>query len=100
MSSKMVSGDRGKGALPMKPKVKGGYQRRYRKPRRENKKTAATRPEKVTFSGLIEDLKGHIYDVVTGSQADQLTATNKALASYSGQKCTDPQDIWIAIEHQ
>ena len=57
-----------------------------------------TRPEKVTFSGLIEDLKDHIYDVGIGSQADQFTATTKALASYAGRKCTDPQDIRISIE--
>ena len=36
----------------------------------------------------------------TGSQADQFTATTKALANYAGQKCANPQDIWIAIEGQ
>ena len=49
---------------------------------------------------LKEDLKGQIYNVGTVSQADQFTATTKALASYSGRKCSDPQDIWIAIERQ
>ena len=58
------------------------------------------RPERATFGGLTEDLKCHIYNVVTGSQAYQLTATTKALAIYAGQKCSDPQDIWIAIERQ
>ena len=57
-------------------------------------------PARVTFGGLIEDLKGHIYNVGTGSQADQFTATTKALLSYSGRKCSNPQDIRIAIEHQ
>ena len=57
-------------------------------------------PEKATFSGLTEELKGHIYDVGTVSQADQFTATTKALASYAGRKCSDPQDIRIAIERQ
>ena len=59
-----------------------------------------TSPERVTFIGLIEDLKGHIYDVGTESQADQFTATTKALASYSRRKCADPQDIRIAIEQK
>ena len=36
----------------------------------------------------------------TGSRADQFTATTKALASYSGRKCSDPQDIQITIERQ
>ena len=60
MFSKTGSGDGGKGAPPTKPKLEGGYQKRYRKPRRENKKPSATRPVIVTFSGLKEDLKGHI----------------------------------------
>ena len=55
---------------------------------------------RVTFSGITEDPKGHIYDVEKGYQADQFTATTKALASYSGRKCTDPQDIRISIEVQ
>ena len=54
----------------------------------------------MTFGGLTEDLKGHIYNVGTGSQADQFTATTKALLSYSGRKCSNPQDIRIAIERQ
>ena len=36
----------------------------------------------------------------TVSQADQFTANNKALASYAGQKGTNPQDIRIAIDCQ
>ena len=47
-----------------------------------------------------EDLKGHIYDVGTGSQVDQFNASTKALASYAGRKCSDPQYIRIAIERQ
>ena len=31
---------------------------------------------------------------------DQFTATTKALASYSGRKCADPQGIRITIERQ
>ena len=52
----------------------------------------------MTFSGLTEDLKGHIYDMGTGSQTDQFTATTKALASYAGRKCSYPQEIRISIE--
>ena len=61
---------------------------------------AAIRPARVTFSGKTEDLKGHIYDVGTGFLVDQFTATTKALASYDGRKCSNTQDILIAIEHQ
>ena len=89
----MDAGDGGKGAPPTKPKVKGGYRRRYREPRRENKKPAATRPAIVSFRVLTEDLKGHIYNVGTGSRVGQFTGTTKALASYAGRKCTNPQDI-------
>ena len=97
MSSKTDPGDGGKGAPPTKPKVEGGYRQRCRDPRRENKRLATIRPARATFSGLTEDLKGHIYNVGTGSQADQFTTTTKALVSYSGWKCSDPQDIRIAI---
>ena len=72
-----------------------GYKRRYRYPRRYNKKPAVTRPERVALSGLTEDLKGNIYDVGIGSQAGQFTATTKDLESYSGHKCTNPQEIRI-----
>ena len=85
---------------PTKPKVEGGYRRRYREPRRENKNTVATRPARAAFSGMTEDLKGHIYDVGTRYQADQFTATTEALARYAGCKCFNPQDIMIEIEHQ
>ena len=62
--------------------------------------SATIRPVRATFSGLTEDLKGQIYDVGTGSQADQFTATTKALAIYAGWKCSDSQDTQIEIEHQ
>ena len=81
MSSKTDSANGGKGASPTKPRAEGGYRRRYRDPRRENRRPATIRPARANFSGLTEDLKGHIYDVGTGSQADQFTATTKALAS-------------------
>ena len=53
-----------------------------------------------TFSGMTEDIKGHIYNVGTRSQADQFTATTKALANYAWRKCSDPQDIRITIDRQ
>ena len=59
-----------------------------------------TSTARVTFSGLTEDLKGHIYDVGTRYQEDQFTATTEALARYAGCKCFNPQDIMIEIEHQ
>ena len=52
----------------------------------------------MTFSGLTEDLKGHIYDVGMGYQADQFTSTTMALASFAGRKCSNYQDIRISIE--
>ena len=100
MSSNTDPGDGGKGALQTKPKVKGGYQQRYHEPRRKKKNPATIRPARATFSGLIEDLKGRIYNVRTGSQENQCTATTKSLASYAGRKCANPQDIWLAIELQ
>ena len=100
MSSKTDTEYGGKGAPPKKPKVKGGYRKRYRDLIRENKRADTIRPARVTFSGLAEDLKGHIYDVITGPQADQFTATTKDLARYSGRKCSNYQDIRIVIEHK
>ena len=98
MSSKTDPGDGGKGFPPKKPKVKGVYQKRYRYPIREKKSPETISSARATFSGLTEDLKGHIYDLGTGSQADQFTATTNALASHAGRKCSNPQDIRIAIE--
>ena len=59
-----------------------------------------TRPARITFSRLTEDIKGHIYDVGTGSQEDKFTAATNALASYAGRKCVNPHNIRIAIERQ
>ena len=86
MYSNTNPGYGGKGAPPTKPRVGGGYQRRLHYPRRENKRPATMGPERATFSGLTEDLKGYIYDVETGSQADQFTITNKAMVSYARRK--------------
>ena len=99
MSSKTDAGDRGKWAAPTKPNFKG-YKIIYQESIIENKKSAATRLGRVTFSGLTEYLEGHIHDMVTVSQANQFTSTTKALVSYAGRKCTNPQDIRITIKHQ
>ena len=72
----------------------------YHYTRRENKNPVAKIPWKVTLSGMTEDLKGDIYNLGTGSKANQFTATTKALASYDGQKCNNPQDIRISIKQQ
>ena len=58
-----------------------------------------TRPARVAFNGLIEYLKGHIYNLGAGSQAYQFTATTKALERYAGRNFTNPQDIRITIKH-
>ena len=99
MYSRTYAGDRGKGAPPTNPKVKG-YRRRYCDLRRDNKNPTTTRPARVTLIGLTEDLKGHIYDMGTISQAYQFVATTKALLSYADRKCTNPPKNRIYIEHQ
>ena len=88
------------GSAPDKTKVRLGIPTKIPRTKKGKKRPAPTRPARVTFSALTEDLKGHIYDVGTGSQADQFTATTKELASYFGRKCSDNQDIWITIERQ
>ena len=97
MPSKAYTEDGDRGSPPKKPKFEW-HNRRYHVPR--NKRPATTSPSKIIFNGITEDLKGHIYNVGTGSQADQFTATTKALASYSGHKCTDHQDLKISIKRQ
>ena len=93
----MDAGERGRGSPLTKPKVEG-YTRRYWDP--INKRPAATRIAKVTFRALTENLKSHIYDMGTGSQTNQFITNTKALDSYYGRKCTNPQDIRISIERQ
>ena len=98
MSSKTDSADRGKGDPPTKPRAKEGYRQRYFDPTKGKRRPATIRPARAIFSGLNEDHKCHIYDVGTGSQADQFNATTKALVSYGGQKCSNPQYIQITID--
>ena len=89
--------DVGRGDPLTKPKVEG-YKRSYREPR--NKRPAETSPKQLTFSGITEDLKGHIYNMGTGSQTNPFTATTKDLASYAGCKGTKPRDIRISVDRQ
>ena len=89
--------DVGRGEPLTKPKVEG-YKIRYQDPR--NKRPAETSPKKLTFRRITEDLKGHIYNMGTGYQTDQFTATTKYLASYAGCKGTNPRDIRISVERQ
>ena len=56
------SRNRVRGEPLTKPKFEG-YKRRYRY--QINKRPADTSPKKLTFSGLTEDLKGHIYNMGT-----------------------------------
>ena len=76
MCSKTDARYGGEGAPPTKPKVEG-YRKSYWYQIYKN--TAATIPSRVTFIGLTEYLKGRIYNVGTGSQANQFTVTTKAL---------------------
>ena len=97
MYYKTDSRDGGMGEPLIKPKVEG-YKRRYRDP--INKRPSEISPKKVTFRGLTEDLKSHIYNMGTGSQTDQVKATTKELASYAGRKGTNPRDIRISVKRQ
>ena len=45
-------------------------------------------------------MKVHIYEIGTGYQSNKFTATTKALTSYSGRRCINPQDVRISIERQ
>ena len=50
------------------------------------------------FSGRIYDLKGHIYDVVYGQQADAFVKTTEEIARYAGRTCKQSTYIRAAIE--
>ena len=72
MYYKTDAGDVGREEPQTNPKVEG-YKRSYRDPR--NKRPAETSPKKLTFSGLTEDLKGHIYNMGTRSQTNPFKVT-------------------------
>ena len=50
------------------------------------------------FSGRIDDLKGHIYDVGYGQQADAFVKKTEEIAGYAGRTCKQSTDIRAAIE--
>ena len=45
---------------------------------------AATGTSAIKFSGRIDDLKGHIYDMGYGQQADAFVKTMEEIAGYAG----------------
>ena len=45
---------------------------------------AATGTSAIKFSGRIDDLNGHIYDVGYGQQTDALVKTTEEIAGYAG----------------
>ena len=47
----------------------------------------ATGTTAVKYSGKIDDLKGHIYDVGYRKQADAFVKTTEELAEYAGRTC-------------
>ena len=59
---------------------------------------AATGTTAIKFSGRIEDLKGHIYDVGYRQQADAFVKTTEEIAGYAGRTCKQSTDIRAAIE--
>ena len=50
------------------------------------------------FSERIDDLKGHIYDVGYGQQADAFVKTTEEIAGYAGHTCKQSTDIRAAID--
>ena len=85
----------GKGVSFSNPGKVDGY---YKKRQEWNRKKLFS-PAKSKISGLMEDMKGQIYDVGNGSKSDQFVTTTKSTARYAGRKCTDPQDIRISINN-
>ena len=49
------------------------------------------------LSGRIDDLKGHIYDVGYGQQADAFVTTEE-IAGYAGRTCKQSMDIRAVID--
>ena len=59
---------------------------------------AATGTSAIKFSGRIDDLKGHIYDVGYGQQSDAFVKTTEEIAGYAGRTCKKSTDIRAANE--
>ena len=60
---------------------------------------AGTVTTAVKFSGKIDDLKGHIYDVGYRQQADAFVKTTEYIAGYVGRTCKQITDIRATIEN-
>ena len=48
---------------------------------------APTGTTEVKFSGIIDNLKGHIYDLGCGQQSDAFVKTTEEIAGYAGRTC-------------
>ena len=59
---------------------------------------AATVTTAAKFSGIIDDLKGHIYDMGYGQQADAFVKMTEEIAGYMARTCKQSTDIRAAIE--
>ena len=59
---------------------------------------AATGTSAIKFSGRIDNLKVHIYDVGYGQQADAFVKTTEEIAGYAGRACKQSTDIRAAID--
>ena len=59
---------------------------------------SATGTTAIKFSGIIDYLKGRIYDVGYGQQADAFVKTTEEIAGYAGCTCKQSTDIRAAIE--
>ena len=58
----------------------------------------ATGTTAIKFSGRIDNLKGHIYDVGDGQQADAFVKTTEEIAGYAGLTCKQSTDIRATIK--
>ena len=61
--------------------------RRQQTQQAQQVRKAATGTTSVKFSGRIDNLKGHIYDVGYGEQADDFVNTTEEIAGYAGCTC-------------
>ena len=59
----------------------------------------ATGTTAIKFSGKIDNLKGHIYDVGYKQQADALVKTTEEIAGYAGRTRKQSTDIMAAVEN-
>ena len=72
--------------------------RRHQTQQAPQVRKAATGTTEIKFSGRIDDLKGHIYDVGYGQQADAFVKTTEEISGYAVNTCKKSTDIRAAIE--